>query len=93
MKRVKKNVLITGMMLLCIAVCLFSCTTVDGQAYVPGTTTAGPYITDIVFDDEGNLLVTRSTVVLCPGMYQMIHSENPKTTVIKVPERKMLRSD
>ena len=75
MKKVKMCILM-GILLLCVAVCLAGCTTV------------GPYVTNIAFDNEGNLLVTKSRIVLVPGLYQEIHSESSFTDVVKMPQRK-----
>ena len=30
---------------------------------LPGCTTAGPYVTNVAYDGQGNLLVTKNTVV------------------------------
>ena len=53
---------------------------------VHGSTNAGPYVTDIGFDGEGNLMVTKNTVVL-NAFFGVIHNgEKPQTTLIRMPK-------
>lgn len=50
-------------------------------------TLGGPFVTDISYDDEGNLLVTKNTFIYKSfSGYQ--NGENPQTIVIKTPKSK-----
>lgn len=90
MRKVKKSIVIIGMMFLCIVVCLTGCTTIDGQTYPPGAKTIGPYVMDVAFDDEGNLLVTKSKIVFFtffggpPGINS---TKSFTTTIVQVPRK------
>lgn len=55
--------------------------------YLAGCTTVGPYVTDVGFNDEGNLVLTKSTISLVPGLYQELHSGDPITVIIKAPDK------
>lgn len=68
---------------------LAGCTTIDGQTYLLGTTTAGPYVMDVAFDDEGNLLVTKSSIVLATfgGAQEIKSTKSFTTTIVKVPRK------
>jgi hypothetical protein len=47
---------------------------------------AGPFVTSISYDDEGNLLVTTNTIVFDEFSGYM-NSEYPKSIVIKTPKK------
>ena len=47
---------------------------------------AGPFVTSISYDDEGNLLVTTNTIVFDEFSGYM-NSEYPKSIVIKTPNK------
>jgi len=46
-----------------------------------GCTHAGPYVTNIAYDGQGNLLVTKNTVVF-NGFFGTIENGDKETTVI-----------
>ena len=50
-------------------------------------TNAGPFVTDIAYDGEGNLLVTKNMIVLDAFMGTVSNGENPQTIVIKSPKK------
>ena len=52
-----------------------------------GCSNAGPFVTDIAYDGEGNLLVTKNMIVLDAFMGTISNGENPQTIVIKSPKR------
>ena len=60
---------------------------VVGLAGCSMTTNAGPFVTNIAYDGEGNLLVTKNTVVLNAFMGTIHNGENPQTIVIKAPKK------
>ena len=54
--------------------------------YVAGCSNAGPYVTDVSFDGEGNLLVTKNMIVF-NGFFGTVETgSNPQTIVIKTPK-------
>ena len=54
---------------------------------VAGCSSAGPFVTDIAYDGEGNLLVTKNMIVLDAFMGTISNGENPQTIVIKAPKK------
>jgi len=48
---------------------------------------AGPFVTDIGYDGEGNLVVTKNMVVFEYWGQTISNSENPQTIVIKAPKK------
>jgi len=52
-----------------------------------GCSNAGPFVTDIAYDGEGNLLVTKNMIVFDGFMGTISNGENPQTVVIKSPKR------
>jgi len=52
-----------------------------------GCSNAGPFVTDIAYDGEGNLLVTKNMIVLDAFMGTISNGENPQTIVIKAPKK------
>ena len=50
-------------------------------------TNAGPFVTDIAYDGEGNLLVTKNMIVLDAFMGTISNGENPQAIVIKAPKK------
>lgn len=57
-----------------------------GAMLVAGCTSAGPYVTDIAYDGEGNLMVTKNTVKF-NWFFGTVHTgENEQTIVIKTPK-------
>jgi len=48
---------------------------------------AGPFVTDVSYDGEGNLLVTKNTIVYHVWAGTISNGENPQTVVIKSPKR------
>lgn len=48
---------------------------------------AGPFITDIAYDGEGNLLITKNMIVLDNFSGTISNGENPQTIIIKSPKR------
>lgn len=50
-------------------------------------TTAGPFVTDIGYDGEGNLMVTKNMVIYNYWTYSISNGDNPQTIVIKSPKR------
>lgn len=50
------------------------------------TTTAGPYVTDVSFDGEGNLMITKNTVVLNAFLGAINNGDKPQTIIITVPK-------
>jgi len=74
-----KGLMMKRRILILLILCLFG---LAGCTYNLG----GPYVTDIAFDDEGNLLVTKNTLIYKEfSGYQ--NGENPQTTVIKAPKK------
>jgi hypothetical protein len=59
-----------------LVLCLAAAGTIFG-----GCTHAGPYVTNIAYDGEGNLLVTKNTVVF-NGFFGTIGNGDKETTVI-----------
>jgi len=60
---------------------------------VAGCTSAGPYVTDIAYDGEGSLLVTKNTVLFNWFFGTIGTGEHEQTIVIKTPKydgRKMM---
>ncbi len=53
--------------------------------FVGGCTSAGPYVTNVAFDGQGNLVVTKNTVRF-NWFFGTIHNgEYENTTVMKTP--------
>jgi len=52
-----------------------------------GCSSAGPFITDIGYDGEGNLVVTKNMVVFNYFAYAISNGDNPQTIVIKSPKQ------
>lgn len=52
-----------------------------------GCSNAGPFVTDIGYDGEGNLVVTKNMIVLDAFMGTISNGENPQTIVIKAPKK------
>ena len=47
----------------------------------------GPFVTDIAYDGEGNLLITKNTVTYDPWWGDFSNGANPQTIVIKTPKK------
>lgn len=73
-----KTLLIVSLVGVLLAVGLAGCST---------KTTAGPFVTEIAYDGEGNLLVTKELVVLDAFMGIISSGGNPQTIVIKAPKK------
>ena len=54
---------------------------------VGGCSNAGPFVTDIAYDGEGNLLVTKNMIVHDAFMGTISNGKNPQTIVIKSPPK------
>jgi len=54
---------------------------------VAGCSSAGPFVTDVAYDGEGNLLVTKNMIVLDGFNWTISNGQNPQTIVIKSPKR------
>jgi len=52
-----------------------------------GCSYAGPFVTDIGYDGEGNLVITKNMIVFNGGVGGLSNGENPQTIVIKSPKR------
>jgi len=52
-----------------------------------GCSSAGPFVTDIGYDGEGNLVVTKNMIVLSNFSGTIGNGDNPQTIVIKSPKR------
>lgn len=65
------------LLILCL-IGLVGCTTV---------TTAGPFVTDIGYDGEGSLVITKNMIVYDYFVGTISNGENPQTIVIKSPKR------
>lgn len=52
-----------------------------------GCSSAGPFVTDIGYDGEGNLVITKNMIILDGFMGTISNGENPQTIVIKSPKR------
>lgn len=50
-------------------------------------TRAGPFVTDVTFDGEGNLVVTKNMVVHDSFTATISNGENPEIVVIKAPKK------
>ena len=50
-------------------------------------TNAGPFITDIGYDGEGNLVITKNMIILDGFTGAISNGANPQTIVIKSPKR------
>ena len=48
---------------------------------------AGPFVTDIGYDGEGNLMITKNMIVCDYFMHTISNGENPQTIVIKSPKK------
>ena len=48
---------------------------------------AGPFVTDIGYDGEGNLVITKNMIVCDYYMHTISNGENPQTIVIKSPKK------
>jgi len=66
-------------LVLCFIV-LSGCTSGVGVA-------AGPFVTDIGYDGEGSLVITKNSIVFDPWWGTLSNSDNPQTIVIKSPKR------
>lgn len=66
---------------LCFAwVCLIA-----GAMLLSGCSTAGPYVTDVGYDGQGNLVVTKNTVVF-DGFFGVVkNGDKPQTYVLARP--------
>lgn len=51
-----------------------------------GCSNAGPYVTDVSFDGEGNLLVTKNVVTYNMFLGVVSNGDNPQTILIKTPK-------
>ena len=47
----------------------------------------GPFVTDIGYDGEGNLVITKNSILYDPFWGSFFNSDNPQTIVIKSPKR------
>jgi hypothetical protein len=54
--------------------------------FISGCTNAGPFVTDIAFDGEGNLLVTKNTAQFNWFFGTISSGENEQTIIIKMPK-------
>jgi len=54
--------------------------------YVTGCSNAGPYVTDVAFDGEGNLLVTKNMITFNAFFGTVENGSNSQTVVIKMPK-------
>jgi len=52
-----------------------------------GCTTIGPFVTDVHYDGDGNLVVTKNTIVYDGFNGTMSVGENPQIIVIKIPNK------
>jgi len=48
---------------------------------------AGPFVTDIAYDGEGNLVITKNTITCNTFNGEINNSENSQTFVIKTPKK------
>jgi type IV secretion system protein VirB7 len=55
-------------------------------ACIGGCSTAGPYVTDVAYDGEGNLLITKNTVVFDAFFGVVSTGDSEQTIVIKTPK-------
>ncbi len=54
--------------------------------FIAGCTSAGPYVTNVGYDGEGNLIITKNTVKL-NWFFGTIHNgENEHSIVVKTPK-------
>ena len=67
--------------IICLAIFLGGCAT---SQYGDG----GPFVTDITFDDKGNMLITKDTVAFVEGgpFTHLRNRGNPITTIVKIPK-------
>ena len=57
-----------------------------GALLISGCTTAGPFVTDIAYDGEGNLVVMKNTVVFNWFFGTVSTGDKSQTVVIKTPK-------
>jgi len=53
---------------------------------VSGCTTAGPFVTDIGYDGEGNLVITKNSVKYDAFFGTVSTADNEQITVLKTPK-------
>ena len=68
-----KNLLIVSLVGMLIAVGLVGCSPII---------VGGPFVTDIAYDGEGNLLITKNTITYDPWWGHFSNGANPQTIVI-----------
>ncbi|MBA7496447.1 hypothetical protein ES702_07055 [subsurface metagenome] len=56
-----------------------------------GCSSAGPFVTDIGYDGEGNLVITKNMIVFNNFMAHISNGENPQTIVIKSPKDRPIK--
>jgi hypothetical protein len=53
-----------------------------------GCSSAGPFVTDVGYDGQGNLVVTKNTIVLDAFFGVVKNGDNPQTYVLAAPPEK-----
>jgi hypothetical protein len=70
----KRSILVTALLVLAALV-------------IAGCTTAGPYVTDVGLDGEGNLMVHKNTVVFNAFFGTVSNGDKPTVYTVKMPKR------
>ena len=53
---------------------------------ISGCTTAGPFVTNVAYDGNGDLVITKNTIKLDAFLGVISMGDNEQTTILKTPK-------